>query len=218
MWPGTEAKDAAVDRWCTEVSKITGAPWRYIRVNQVDFDHMAPGVKSFGELVERLTAPEKPALTLIRGEGKSERLETKRDRLPFFSLEAAAGYFGAGRALGMFAAKVVGKSMEPLIPDGAIALFREYEGGTRDGKVVLAQSEDIGDPETRASYTVRRFRSEKELDEDGHVIRTEIRLESENPSQDDIVLRPEDDYDVQVLAVFEQVLKPPTAEAEASPA
>jgi type III restriction enzyme len=223
LWPGTEAKDAAVERWCKEVSAATGQPWEYIRVNQIDFQREAPGVKSFGELVERLRAPEKPALTLIRGGRAGERLETERDRLPFFSLEAAAGYFGAGRMVedlqhiqvdfpveqGMFAAKVVGKSMEPLIPDGSVVLFREYEGGTRDGKVVLAQSEGLEDPETGASYTVKRFWSTREFDEDGRLLRAEIRLEPENRDFDPIILTPEDDADVQVLAVFQEVLATP---------
>jgi type III restriction enzyme len=220
VWPGTEAKDAAVDRWCTEVTASTGEPWKYVRVNQIEFQREAPGVKTFAELVERLTAPRKPALTLIRGEGAEERLEEERDRLPFFSLEAAAGYFGAGRAVeqldyievdfpvrqGMFAARVVGKSMEPLIPDGAVVLFREYEGGTRDGKVVLAQSDEIGDPETGGSYTVKRFWSKKEYDQDEGVTRIEIRLEPENPDFEAIVLTPEDESDVQVLAIFDRVL------------
>lgn len=224
VWPGTEAKDAAVDRWCSEVAKSTGTSWRYVRVNQVDFEHKAPGVKSFAEMVEQLMAPQKPALTLIRGDGAGERLEIERDRLPFFSLEAAAGYFGAGRlveelghievdfpvAQGMFAAKVVGKSMEPLIPDGSIVLFREYEGGTRDGKVVLVQSEDLGDPDT-GSYTVKRFWSKKEHDRDGRITRSEIRLEPENSDFDPIILTPEDEADVQVLAVFEEVLNLPEA-------
>lgn len=224
VWPGTEAKDAAVDRWCNEVAKSTGTSWRYIRVNQVDFEHEAPGVKSFAELVKTLMAPQKAGLTLIRGEGTGERLETERDSLPFFSLEAAAGYFGAGRlveelghivvdfpvAQGMFAAKVVGKSMEPLIPDGSIVLFREYEGGTRDGKVVLVQSEDLGDPDT-GSYTVKRFWSKKEHDKDGRITRTEIRLEPENSDFEPIILTPKDEADVQVLAVFEEVLTLPEA-------
>jgi type III restriction enzyme len=223
VWPGTEAKDAAVGRWCKEVTNAAGQSWNYIRVNQIDFERMAPGVSTLAELVARLRAPEKPALTLIRGEGKGERLETERDRLPFFSLKAAAGYFGAGRAVeeldhievdfpviqGMFAAKVVGKSMETLIPDGSIALFREYEGGTRDGKVVLVQSDDLGDPETGGSYTVKRFWSKKEYDADGRITRTEIRLEPENPDFQSIVLTPDDDADVQVLAVFEEVLIAP---------
>jgi SOS-response transcriptional repressor LexA len=220
VWPGTEAKDAAIARWCTEVSKSMGEPWDYIRVNQVDFQHRAPGVESFGQLVQLLRAPERPLLTLVRGKGAGEFFDTQRDRLPFFSLEAAAGYFGAGRAVeeldhievdfpvtqGMFAARVVGRSMEPLIPDGSVVLFREYEGGTRDGKIVLVQSEGLGDPETGGSYAVKRFWSKKQYDEDGRIIRTEIRLESENTDFDPILLTPQEEADVQVLAVFQEVL------------
>lgn len=227
VWPGTEAKDAAVQRWCREVTRSTGETWEYVRMNQIDFEREAPEVKTFGELVRRLRAPEKPVLTLIRGGRAGERLETERDRLPFFSLESAAGYFGAGRKVedlkhievdfpveqGMFAAPVVGKSMEPGIPDGSIALFREYEGGPRDGKIVLVQSDDLRDPETGRPYSVRRFWSKREAGDDGRTVKTEIRLEPENPDFDPIVLTPEDDADVQVLAVFLEVLPMPHAAA-----
>jgi len=37
VWEGTEAKDDAMEEWCRRVSKETGAPWEYIRVNQTDF-------------------------------------------------------------------------------------------------------------------------------------------------------------------------------------
>lgn len=34
VWDGTEQKDAAIAYWCTEVSRLTGDPWRYMRVDQ----------------------------------------------------------------------------------------------------------------------------------------------------------------------------------------
>ncbi len=38
VWEGTEHKDIAMYRWCRRVSAETGTPWRYIRVNQQDFN------------------------------------------------------------------------------------------------------------------------------------------------------------------------------------
>jgi len=38
VWEGTEAKDEAIQQWCTHISGETGTTWRFIRVNQVDFD------------------------------------------------------------------------------------------------------------------------------------------------------------------------------------
>ena len=43
---------------------------------------------------------------------------------------------------GMFVAQVVGKSMEPAIPDGSYCLFRAPVTGTRQGKIVLVQLRD----------------------------------------------------------------------------
>jgi SOS-response transcriptional repressor LexA len=110
---------------------------------------------------------------------------------------------------GMFAAKVVGKSMETLILTARSLCSASTKAVHATGKVVLVQSDDLGDPETGGSYTVKRFWSKKEYDADGRITRTEIRLEPENPDFQSIVLTPDDDSDVQVLAVFEEVLTPP---------
>ncbi|MBI4596519.1 MAG: DEAD/DEAH box helicase family protein, partial [Candidatus Tectomicrobia bacterium] len=37
-WEGTSAKDQAAERWCERVSEQTGKPWRFVRVNQIDFE------------------------------------------------------------------------------------------------------------------------------------------------------------------------------------
>lgn len=34
VWDGTEQKDAAIAYWCTEVSRLSGDRWRYMRVDQ----------------------------------------------------------------------------------------------------------------------------------------------------------------------------------------
>jgi superfamily II DNA or RNA helicase len=108
--------------------------------------------------------------------------------LPFYPLEVAAGVFarsdvaspepegwvavtGAGfnRRLtpDMFVSRVFGRSMLPLIPDGALCVFRRGVSGSREGRVVLVRKDDFSDPETRASFTVKRYRSTKSINEDG---------------------------------------------------
>jgi len=66
----------------------------------------------------------------------------------------------------MFVARIQGKSMEPLIPDGAYCLFSFEVGGSRNGRIVLAQQADISDQETGASYTIKTYQSTKRLDPD----------------------------------------------------
>ena len=98
--------------------------------------------------------------------------------VPLVPLAAAAGAFGDPRNVepepewewveleakrpltqGMFVARIIGRSMEPAILDGAYALFRAPVAGTRQGKTVLVELRDAVDPET-GRYTVKRYESQ----------------------------------------------------------
>jgi type III restriction enzyme len=48
VWEGTAAKDDAITDWCNRISEVTGAPWRFVRINQTAFDVRKP--KGFGDL------------------------------------------------------------------------------------------------------------------------------------------------------------------------
>ena len=144
--------------------------------------------------------------------------------VPLVPLRAAAGSFGdpqsipddsdwewvevdAARTLrtGMFVAQVVGKSMEPRVPDGVYCLFASPVSGTRQGRVVLVELRDAVDPDTGQRFTVKRYRSEKTEDEDGwrHV---RIVLEPLNPNFEPIELATEDEDSVAVVAELVDVI------------
>jgi phage repressor protein C with HTH and peptisase S24 domain len=117
--------------------------------------------------------------------------------LPYYGLRAAATKFGEGMAAeeeqwirvpghlrlvpGMFIARVIGKSMEPLIPDDSLCVFRSNVAGSRKGRYLLI--EKFGESDFASRYTVKRYTSEKvvSLDEDGEWAHTQIRLEPLNP-------------------------------------
>ena len=44
VWEGTEAKDQALKTWCERISAVTGAAWRYVRINQTDFEGQTANV------------------------------------------------------------------------------------------------------------------------------------------------------------------------------
>ena len=160
-----------------------------------------------------------PGLRLVEGQQKNRYV----DCLPLVPLRAAAGAFGdpqnvedddfewvsvdSNRRLreGMFVAQVVGKSMEPVIPDGAYCLFRAPVAGTRQGKTVLVQLRDPIDPETGQRYTVKRYRSEKVIVDDSWQ-HAKITLEPRNPDFEPMVLDDMDESAVQVVAEFLEVL------------
>ncbi|MCL6507328.1 MAG: DEAD/DEAH box helicase family protein [Bryobacteraceae bacterium] len=145
-----------------------------------------------------------------------------RTCVPLLTLKAAAGAFGNVQAVeadvwveiktsrhlrpGMFVAQVVGRSMEPGIPDGAWCLFRSPVEGTRQGRVVLVQHRDIDDPETGGSYTVKRYESRKESDDAGSWRHSEIRLLPENPDFAPIILRDVRDDEFHIIAEVVEVL------------
>ena len=143
--------------------------------------------------------------------------------LPLVPLRAAAGTFSDPQHIednhfewvavesrhrlrkGMFVAQVVGKSMEPVIRDGAWCLFRGPVEGTRQGKIVLVQLREATDPETGQRYTVKRYKSKKAKEGDSwrHV---EITLNSVNPDFESIVLTGADEGELQVIAELVEVL------------
>jgi SOS-response transcriptional repressor LexA len=107
---------------------------------------------------------------------------------------------------GMFVAQVVGKSMEPAIPDGAWCLFRAPVEGTRHGKTVLVQLRDATDPETGQRYTVKRYESEKAAKGDSWR-HARITLKPINPDFEPIVLTGKDHGELQVIAELLEVLR-----------
>ncbi|MBI4352437.1 MAG: S24 family peptidase [Candidatus Omnitrophica bacterium] len=142
--------------------------------------------------------------------------------LPVYSLQAVATNFGKEEPVeiigwkrvenkrlnkDMFIAKVIGKSMEPTIPDGSFCLFRFERGGSRSGLVVLVESRRVSDPETQHRFTVKRYRSEKENGTDGEWRHKKIVLSPDNKEFKDIVLENVIGDDFKVIAVFVEVLE-----------
>jgi SOS-response transcriptional repressor LexA len=105
----------------------------------------------------------------------------------------------------MFVAQVVGQSMEPAIPDGSYCLFRAPVTGTRQGKIVLVQLRDSIDPDNGERYTVKRYLSEKVVDDDSwrHV---RITLKPMNPEFQPIEITAAEDSELQVVAELVEVL------------
>ena len=101
----------------------------------------------------------------------------------------------------MFVAQIVGHSMEPVIPDGALCVFRADVGGSRSGRLVLVENLETGG---NNRYTVKRYKSEKSSDA-GQWKHTRIRLESLNPDYPSWDLLP-DEEKYRVIAEFIRVL------------
>jgi len=157
------------------------------------------------------------ALGRIYREHVSPEVQPFVTHLPRFSLAIAAGSFLENQevrsegweeappdlrlAPGMFVARVVGRSMEPVIPDGSLCVFRSLGAGSRQGRLVLV--EDTAGANDR--HTVKRYRSAKHQNPEGTWSHEQIRLEPLNPEFEAWDLNPEEDR-FRVLAEFVRVL------------
>jgi SOS-response transcriptional repressor LexA len=126
--------------------------------------------------------------------------------LPLYSLRAAAGRLGEemeteeedwvrapeGLRLtpDLFVAHVVGRSMEPRIPDGSLNLFRLHPAGSRQNKILLIQRFGVTDETAR--YTIKKYTSTKVALGEDEWRHERIRLEPLNPEYEAWDVGPED--------------------------
>ena len=138
--------------------------------------------------------------------------------LPLYSLAVAAGKFLENQEVSedgweeappdlrltpeLFVAKIVGRSMEPRIPDGSLCVFRQGVTGSRQGRLVLVEQLGGG---ANDRYTVKRYASEKAQREDGTWSHEKITLEPLNPEFEAWTLDPEEEK-FRILAEFVRVL------------
>ena len=144
--------------------------------------------------------------------------------VPLYSLRAAATKFGEDMEVEaegwtpapervkldrhMFAARVVGRSMEPLIPDGSLCLFHAAVVGSRQGKRLLIQR--MGATDSSAEFTVKVYTSKKLDTPEGEWGHVSITMKPLNPEFEPMVFGPDDEHRrFRVIAEFVQVLKEP---------
>ncbi len=149
-----------------------------------------------------------------------------KNAVRYYDIEAAAGGFSNPRlpddykwiklpshikaSEHLFACKVVGESMNLKIKNGSICLFAKDEGGSRNGKIVLASHANIQDKDQGAGYTVKEYLSKKTVTADNwkheEII---LRPNTSDPSFTDIVLANDELSDLKILGIFKEVLYEP---------
>ncbi len=144
--------------------------------------------------------------------------------VPLYSLRAAATKFGEDMEVeaqgwvraperlkldrNMFAGRVVGRSMEPVIPDGSLCLFRGSVVGSRQNKRLLIQR--MGVTDSTAEFTVKKYTSKKVHSGEDEWQNVSILLTPLNPEFEAMKFGPEDEKrQFRVIAEFVQVLEEP---------
>ena len=159
----------------------------------------------------------------------SETIKTRiennpfENSIPFYNLQAAAGDFSVLQTIDnnkwielpehvrfsedYFACTVVGESMNKIIPNNSICLFKKYRGGSRNGRIVLAQSTEIQDNDFGSGYTVKEYSSTKISNSQSWEHQSIIlKPQSHDITYDSIVLENDNLDDFKIIGVFEMVL------------
>lgn len=146
-----------------------------------------------------------------------------RNPIPLYNFYAAAGTFsemqfekeyelieGPENSANKeyFACRIVGESMNRVIPNGSICLFKPYKGGSRNGKILLIEYRDLQDPDFNSAFTIKTYLSEKGISEDTweHTSIT-LRSNSYDSSYKDMKFTNENAEGLRVVGEFVGILK-----------
>ena len=149
-----------------------------------------------------------------------------QNSVPLYNLAAAAGNFSENQivnvneydwvkipsqikpAENLFACTIQGESMNRVIPNGSICLFRKYTGGSRNGKIVLVQHTTIQDADYGSGYTVKEYQSTKTNSNNEQWRHNTITLKalSNDESYEDINITEDDLEGFKIVGIFECVL------------
>ena len=143
--------------------------------------------------------------------------------VPVYDLRAAAGTFSDLRTVPdcewielppgytpskeLFACTVIGESMNKVIPNGSICLFRRYSGGSRNGQIVLVEHTNIQDPDFGSRYTIKEYQSKKIFEGESWLHESITLKPLSHDSEYKGIEIPEDELSqLKVLGIFECVI------------
>jgi phage repressor protein C with HTH and peptisase S24 domain len=153
-----------------------------------------------------------------------ENTTNSNNRIPFYDFYAAAGTFSEMQSEkdftlievpenvklkdDYFACKIVGESMNRVIPNGSICLFKPDSGGSRNGKIVLVENIDVQDPDFNSSFTIKTYSSVKEITEEGPKnALIVLRPNSYDSKYKDIVINEENGSGMRIVGEFVSIIK-----------
>lgn len=148
--------------------------------------------------------------------------EELHNPIPFYDFYAAAGTFSEIQSEknftliegpknnsnnDYFACKIIGESMNRVIPNHSICLFKTYTGGSRNGKILLIENRDIQDPDFNSAFTIKTYTSEKNITEENwEHTSIVLRPNSYDTSYQNIIITPENAANMRVVGEFVEIL------------
>ncbi|WP_244140853.1 DUF3427 domain-containing protein [Kaistella flava (ex Peng et al. 2021)] len=146
-----------------------------------------------------------------------------KNKIPLYNFYAAAGTFSEmqsekdftliegpeniNKNNNYFACKIVGDSMNRVIPNGSICLFKTDSGGSRNGKIVLVENRNIQDQDFNSAFTIKTYSSEKTVSAEGWKHDSIIlRPNSFDDSYKNIIINEENGEGMRIVGEFVSIL------------
>jgi superfamily II DNA or RNA helicase/HKD family nuclease/phage repressor protein C with HTH and peptisase S24 domain len=145
-----------------------------------------------------------------------------RNPIPLYDFYAAAGSFSEIQSekdytliegpenssnSDYFACRIIGESMNRVIPNGSICLFKPYSGGSRNGKILLIENRDVQDPDFNSAFTIKTYSSEKIVTEENWEHNAIVlRPNSFDNSYQNIIITEQNAQDMRVVGEFIRIL------------
>jgi SOS-response transcriptional repressor LexA len=185
------------------------------------YDYLTFKPEAKNEYIEPITIEETspPFRILSRNEVKPFK-----NCIPLYDIKAAAGDFSELQSNeetewielnsnfkyseDYFVCKVIGESMNKVIPNNSWCLFKKDSGGSRNDKIVLVHQSNFKDSDFGNGYTVKSYESNKTVSEEGYQHNSIIlKPKSDNPDFKNIILNDDALINFKVVGIFVEVLK-----------
>jgi uncharacterized protein len=179
-------------------------------------DYFNKHIHLFGQNKEQIVPSE---------DSNSIKLIPFENSVPLYSLRVAAGEFilnekmpeenfikvpeGIKITTDHFACRIIGNSMNKIVKDGQIALFKKYNGGSRNGLMVIAEYYDYQDVDFGSCYTFKEYYSQKTETEEGwQHEKIILKPKSYDPSYQEIEIDPESIVEnaFKIIGIFDRVI------------
>jgi hypothetical protein len=172
-----------------------------------------------GQISQRTSVPQTAPFPIV----PPEEVRPFENCVPLFDLKVAAGGFSGFQHVhdfqwvalpeifspkpGYFICRVVGESMNRIIPSGSWCLFKPASSVDFAGKVLLVQHRDIQDETTGGQFTVKACDSvEDSGNGDGHYGRIVLKPRSKDPGYKAMEIVWEVGRELRVIGEFVAVL------------
>ena len=190
---------------------VTESMYNYLRENG-----------SFNKPEKVIQKPEQETPNQLELKYSSEGIRNLK-AVPFYNFYAAAGSFSEMQTEkdfklikvlekypdngDYFACKIMGESMNRVIPNGSICLFKIYTGGSRNGKIVLVENFDYQDPDFNSAFTIKTYSSNKVVSENSWVHTSIVlRPNSYDDKYKNIVINKEDASNMRIVGEFVEII------------